>query len=160
MHPLDLTRRVTSACVLWGVVILASALTFGQDPPALQGNWVATAGDGRTFRGRWTAQVPSGQPDVVQGGWTLSDGLGKALARGIWTARRRGQGWTGTWSAQDEKGRQVSGTWRAEGEETKRPTLQTLLERTLTAEISGTWQSGRLRGNWWLKGLAPLSQRP
>jgi len=160
MHPFGMAMEIRNPRLLGILALTLTTLTFGQDSPVLQGSWVATEGENRTFRGRWTGQALPGQPEVLQGWWTLSDELGKTQARGTWSARRRGQSWAGTWSAQGENRRQVSGTWKAEGGGSGGRNLQQLFERTLAAEISGSWQSGRLQGYWWLKGSRSSSQKP
>ena len=160
MLPFRITMGVRNPRLLGSLAVFVTILTFGQDSPVLQGSWVATAGESRTFRGRWIGQALPGQPDVLQGSWTLSDEFGKTQAWGTWSARRRGQTWAGTWSAQDQNRRQVSGTWKAEGGGTGGRNLQQLMERTLSTEVSGSWQSGRLQGYWWLKGSQSSPRNP
>lgn len=160
MHAFSMTIASRNPQFLGCLAVFVAFLTFGQDSPELRGSWVATAGESRTFRGRWTGQALPGQPNALQGSWTLSDEFGKPQAWGTWSARRRGQGWAGTWSAQDQNQRQVSGTWKADGGGIGGRNLQQLIERTLATEVSGSWQSGRLQGNWWLKGSQSSSRNP
>lgn len=160
MHPFRMAMGVRNPRLLGSLAVFVTILTFGQDSPVLQGSWVATAGESRTFRGRWTGQALPGQPNALQGSWTLSDDFGKTQATGTWSARRSGRSWTGTWSAQDANRRQVSGTWKTAGEGIEGRNLQQLFERTLAAEVSGSWQSGRLQGYWWLKGSQSSSRNP
>ena len=141
-----------SALFLAWLMVFSATTTNGEDSPVLHGTWVATPGGSRTFRGRWIGQAPPGQPEALHGSWTLTNDAGNTALSGTWSARRRRQGWQGTWSAQARNQRTVSGTWKADGDTAAVRSLQQLIERTLTTEISGSSQSGRLQGQWWLKG--------
>jgi len=160
MHPFRMAMGVRNPRLLGTVAFFVTILAFGQDTQVLRGSWVATAGKSGTFRGRWTGQALPGQPNALQGSWTLSDEFGKPQAWGTWSARRRGQSWAGTWSAQDQNRRQVSGTWKAEDGGMEARNLQQLIERTLSTEVSGSWQSGKLQGYWWLKGSQSSPRNP
>lgn len=132
----------------WAV---CSAL-FAQEAPIIRGTWTATVGPARVYRGKWLGQALPGQPNTLQGSWTLSGPTGKAVLRGTWSARRAGRALQGTWSAQDQYGRSLSGTWRAAAPEATGLSLQQVLELSLERTISGTWRSGRRSGNWWISG--------
>src|SRR3990172_7898312 len=105
MHAFSMTIASRNPQFLGCLAVFVTFLTFGQDSPELRGSWVATAGESRTFRGRWTGQALPGQPNALQGSWTLSDEFGKPQAWGTWSARRRGQSWAGTWAAEDQNRR-------------------------------------------------------
>jgi len=139
--------------------ILAAAPISATDPPVLHGEWAATVGSSKTLRGRWVGQALPGQPDVMQGSWTLNGGTGRTVLRGTWTARKKGTGWQGTWSASDQKGRNASGTWNADGLEIKGNSLEELFVQTSKDWVSGSWRSGPQQGNWWLKGSASLHRK-
>jgi len=147
--------RPGNSLLLILTAILAAAPIPATDPPVLRGEWAATVGSSKTLRGRWIGQALPGQPDVMQGSWTLNGGTGRTVLRGTWTARKKGTGWQGTWAASDQKGRNASGTWNADGLEIKGDSLEGLFVQTSKDWVSGSWRSGRQQGNWWLKGSAP-----
>ena len=151
-------RQVSSRCL--GTVCLLAALgalnVCAQDQPdnapVLSGRWLATVGDARTMRGKWIGQTLPGQPNEAQGSWTLSNDSGKTVMTGTWSAKKTAGGWQGSWSAEDRAGKHVSGTWKADPNPHLKGTLQSMLELTSKQEIAGTWRSGGVRGDWWLKG--------
>lgn len=131
----------------------ACAALLAQEAPIVKGEWTATAGPARVYRGKWVGQaLPPGQPNALHGSWTLSGETGEAVLSGTWSARKAGRGLQGTWSAQDQYGRSVSGRWRAASPELTGRSLQEILELSLEGTIAGTWRSGGLSGNWWIKG--------
>jgi hypothetical protein len=147
--------RLGSFLPLILIATLAVAPTFAAESPVLHGEWVATVGPSKTLRGQWIGQAVPGQPDVMQGSWTLKGGTGSTGLRGTWTARKKGTGWQGTWSATDQQGRNASGTWSADGLKTEGNSLEGLFVETFKDWVAGSWRSGRQQGNWWLKGSAP-----
>jgi len=136
-------------------LLLGSPALVGQEPPVLRGEWAATSGSTQTLRGQWIGQALPAQPNAVHGSWTLASGAGRTVLSGTWSARKRGQGWRGTWSARDRYSRTYSGTWKAGETNVRGKSLQGLLEQTLKNQISGSWRSRRLHGQWWLKGTSP-----
>ena len=137
-------------------VLAGASLVMAQEPLRLSGGWTATVGTTRTMRGRWVGQMLPGDPNSAHGSWTLTSESGKTVMTGTWSARKTARGWQGTWSAQERGGRSAGGTWRAALPTASKGTLQSALELTLQEEITGTWQSGRLTGSWWLRGKIPV----
>lgn len=122
--------------------------------PALRGTWTATAGS-QTFRGSWGAQISLHSPDAAQGYWTLLNDSDERVLQGSWSARKTGARWHGTWTARTSRGQSFSGVWDAGITDPKIKTFAGLLIETLAKEVAGSWQSGRLVGNWWLQGAQP-----
>jgi hypothetical protein len=114
-----------------------------------RGSWVATAGP-RTFHGRWSAQLSAKTQDAVTGSWTLLSDSNQILLEGTWSARKSATGWQGTWSARVNSGRPFSGSWSSDLMEGK--TFEDLLKQTIDKQVTGSWRSGRMLGNWWLMG--------
>jgi hypothetical protein len=114
-----------------------------------RGSWVATAGP-RTFHGRWWAQLSAKTQDAVTGSWTLLSDSNQILLEGTWSARKSATGWQGTWSARVNSGRPFSGSWSSDLMEGK--TFEDLLKQTIDKQVTGSWRSGRMLGNWWLMG--------
>ena len=117
---------------------------------ALRGRWIATAGQGRTLGGTWSAAALPGDPDAATGSWALLGPAGQVLLDGTWSARRSPPGWQGTWAARTRQGALYSGTWRADARRVRGKTFEDLLRDAGAARLSGTWRSGRAHGNWWL----------
>jgi len=122
-----------------------------QTPSALNGSWIATAGQKRFLRGRWSAQVLPAARNAASGSWALFSESNQVVLEGTWSARKSASGWQGTWSARIQKGRTVSGTWNAAMADFNGKTLEDMLKRTAEKQIGGSWQSGRAQGNWWLQ---------
>ena len=141
-------------CFFSLVFFIGSMGLCWEEEPVFRGEWVATAGPTRSFRGKWIGQALPGDPNSLHGSWTLTGGAGRAILSGTWSARKTEQGWRGTWSAQDQHGRALSGTWRADESNGLR-SLKQLLERTLKTEVSGSWRTRGREGHWWLKGFSP-----
>lgn len=133
---------------------LACAALFAQPSPTLRGEWTATTEPSRVYRGKWIGQALAGQPNAAHGSWTLSGEGGKAILSGTWSARKAGRQLQGTWSAQDQYGRSVAGTWQAETPELSSLSLEQMLQVSLQRVVSGTFRSGRLRGNWWIRAFS------
>jgi hypothetical protein len=147
---LPLRRAGILVVTLWTVC----AALVAQEPPVIRGEWTATAGPARVYRGKWVGQALPGQPNTLHGSWTLSGQGGTAILTGTWSARKAGRLLQGSWSARDQLGRSVSGTWRSATPELTGFNLQQFLEQSLQRTLSGTWRSGRLSGNWWIKGTS------
>ena len=132
-------------------LLLASCAVAQESAPELRGTWMATAGS-ETFRGSWGAETSSHNPDAARGYWTLLNNSGERILQGTWSARKVNSRWHGTWLARTAQGGSFSGSWDAKMTESKDKTFADMLKRTLEKEVSGSWQSGRYRGNWWLDG--------
>ena len=148
------------AVALLGIVLLNFSPAPAQENPTLSGQWTATVGESRTFRGKWIGQALPGQPDAAHGSWTLTSETRSTALRGTWEAGKSARGWQGTWRASDQAGRLFSGTWKGDIEKALPGTFETVLELTTQNELSGSWRSGGLRGFWWLKGGAKPVERP
>jgi hypothetical protein len=148
------------AVALLGIVLLNFSPAPAQESPTLGGQWTATVGESRTFRGKWIGQALPGQPEAAHGSWTLTSETGQTSLRGPWEAGKSARGWQGTWRATDQAGRLFSGTWKGDIEKALPGTLETMLGLTSQKELSGSWRSGDLRGFWWLKGAAQPVGRP
>ena len=138
--------------ILLAVLLLACAGSAQQPSPELHGTWTATSGS-PTFAGTWGAEISPRTPDYAQGYWTLLNESGERIAQGTWTARKVASRWHGSWTARTSQGGSFSGSWDADMNGSKDKTFVDMLTRTLEKQISGAWQSGRLSGNWWLKGV-------
>jgi hypothetical protein len=137
------------------VVLLAVGIASGEDPPILRGEWAATVGTSKTLSGRWIGQALPGEPNVMQGSWTLRDEWGRTILAGTWTARKKGGAWEGSWSASDKQGRTAFGAWIADNLHDPEKSLEGLIIQTSRKRVSGSWRSGGQQGSWWLKGSAP-----
>ena len=109
--------RYARTCIVVALALLPAGLALAEASPAavMRGGWVATAGAGQVFRGRWSAQILPAGPNVAQGSWTLL-GQGDEIAlEGTWSARKAPRGWRGTWAARTQDGGQTfSGSWEAQ----------------------------------------------
>ncbi len=145
-------RLLLLLCALLSKSVEASP----QQLPVFGGKWTATVGQDRTMRGRWIGQMLPGEPNSAHGSWTLTDKSGKTVMRGTWSARKLGDAWQGTWSAQSGAQRSAKGTWKADVAINPKDPLDSMME---LQEASGTWQSGRLGGYWWLQGKPSTSHQ-
>ena len=138
------------------MVLAASALAqqAPTNPPenTLRGTWIASAGPTQMFRGRWWASTLPKTHNSAQGSWTLLSDSNQIVLEGTWSARKSAGGWQGTWSAHVGQGRPLSGTWTSAIEDINVKTLEDMLKAALQKQISGSWQKGRMQGNWWLQG--------
>jgi hypothetical protein len=152
---MKLTRSKRLLCLTF-MALAASALA--QQAPAnppentLRGTWIASAGPTQMFRGRWWASLLPNTHNSAQGSWTLLSDSNQILLEGTWSARKSPAGWQGTWSARAGQGRSFSGTWTSALEDINVKTFQDMLKAALQKQISGSWQKGRMQGNWWLQG--------
>jgi len=136
-------------------VLLCVSAALAQTPaPQLRGSWTATAG-ARTFRGSWGAETSARTPDYAQGYWTLVNDSGERVMQGTWSARKAASRWHGNWAAQTARGASFAGTWDADSMDPQDKTFVDMLTRTIEKQVSGSWQSGRYGGKWWLKGSKP-----
>lgn len=124
------------------------------NPPehTLRGTWIATAGPTKMFRGRWWASLLPNTHNGAQGSWTLLSDSNQILLEGTWSARKSPSGWEGTWSARVGEGRAFSGTWTSDLADINAKTFEDMLKAALQKQVSGSWQKGRMQGNWWLQG--------
>ncbi len=138
----------------WALALLLGSWAQAQQSPiVVRGNWVATVGPTQTFRGRWSGQVSAHNKNAALGSWTLLGDHNQIVLEGTWSAQKSLQGWRGTWTARIASGRSFSGTWTADLTDFKGKTFEDMLSATLEKQVSGSWQSGRYQGNWWLTGL-------
>jgi hypothetical protein len=85
--------------VLVILVATAAPATLGAaSRPAISGAWTATAG-ATAFHGKWSAQALPESPNAVIGSWALLNDGGEVTMQGIWSAKRSGRDWRGTWQA-------------------------------------------------------------
>jgi hypothetical protein len=146
------------------LTLLLSLVAVGQEVPIVQrGTWAATAGPSaaQMMRGSWSAETLSGTPNTARGSWTLLNTSNEVALEGSWSAAKSSSGgWRGTWSARvvtrlptgrSTPGRVFSGTWQVTTEVNGK-TLAEMFQRTLEAEVAGSWRSAGLTGNWWLRG--------
>jgi hypothetical protein len=143
---------------LCAAFVLLAAGAVGQqgsakpDEQNLRGTWIASAGPNQMFRGRWWASLVPGKHNAAQGSWTLLSNSNQILLEGTWSARKSPGGWQGTWSARAGKGRAFSGTWTSSLSDINVKTFEDMLKAALEKQVSGSWQSGRMHGSWWLQG--------
>ena len=140
-------------------VILCSCTLAQEASPVLAGSWTATAGLHKIFRGTWSGQPSSQNPNAARGSWTLLNEADEVLLEGSWSAQKTGQSWQGTWTARPMKGQSLSGTWTADGANLNSKSFAEMLKSTATKEVAGSWRSGRYQGNWWLKGSSPQTRK-
>ena len=149
---------IATAALATLVVLLpvGGAAGAGADtpPPVFEGTWIVTAG-AQTFHGRWSAQALPGQPDDLQGSWSMINDAGDVISQGTWSARRSKRGFAGKWSARAATGGLYTGTFEAPLPGFKGKTLQDMFAETKTATVSGYWRLGGARGAWYLKAPAP-----
>ena len=136
---------------IWAATLLLAACALAQQiPPALQGTWTASAGHSQFLRGSWSAQFLPGTKNAARGSLSLVSESNQVVLQGSWSAKKSTSGWRGTWSALI-RNRTVSGTWEAAMVDFDGKTFEDMLKRTAAKQISGSWQSGRAQGNWWLQ---------
>jgi len=117
-----------------------------------RGSWVATAGPTRSLRGRWSAQLVPQTLNAAQGSWTLLGDSNQTLLEGTWSAHRFLHAWRGTWTARLASGQSLAGTWNSDLTDIDGQTFEDMFKRTIEKQVSGSWKSGRMQGNWWLQG--------
>ena len=153
--PMMFTRPKRLRCV---TVMAFAAIAMAQQTPTnppentLRGTWIASAGPTQMFRGRWWASMLPKTHNSAQGSWTLLSDSNQILLEGTWSARKSASGWQGTWSARVGQGRPLSGTWTSALDDINVKTFEDMLKAALQKQISGSWQKGRMQGNWWLQG--------
>ena len=116
----------------------------------LHGTFTATVGRSAGFRGRWSGQMDA--RNSGSGSWILLNDANRMVAEGTWAAQKSAAGWRGNWTAWAKNGRSYSGSWQADLEEFSGKTFEDMLKSTLEKQVSGSWRSGKLAGNWWLQG--------
>ena len=134
------------------LVLLARSQDARRDHQAntWRGMWIATAGP-RTFRGRWWASGNAESHNAASGSWTLLNDSNQIVLEGTWSAKKSPQGWQGTWSARTDRGSPLSGTWTSNAPEINAKTFADLLTATANKQVAGSWQKGRMQGDWWLQ---------
>lgn len=143
---------------LCAALVLLVVSTVAQQGPAspgektLRGTWIASAGPTQMFRGRWWATLLPNTHNAAQGSWTILSDSNQILLEGTWSARKLPRGWEGTWSARVGGGRAFSGTWTSDLSDINVKTFDDMLKSALEKQVSGSWQMGRMQGNWWLQG--------
>lgn len=137
-------------------LLLAALATAQTRPPdatkTWRGTWIATAGQSRTFRGRWWASAIGKIHNAASGSWTLLSESNQIILEGTWSARKAEQSWRGTWSARVGRGAPLSGTWTSNTPDITAKTFEDLLQVTIDKQVAGSWNSGRMQGNWSLQG--------
>ena len=110
--------------------------------------WAARSSTGRTLAGTWTF-VTNAKTGNVTGTWTVSDGNGRTVARGGWSAAKSGKGWTGAWRAVVAGSKtEYSGTWAADPDLEPDGSLADLFKTAVKAVVSGSWRAGGRSGDW------------
>jgi hypothetical protein len=150
-------RTLTRGRSILALGLLLVSIATAQDKPAeetttLRGMWIATAGPTRMFRGRWWAALTHGTPNSASGSWTLLSDSNEIILEGTWSARKSAQGWQGTWSARTNGGAPFSGRWTSNVPDIAAKTFEDLLTAAINKQVAGSWQKGRLQGDWWLQG--------
>jgi hypothetical protein len=148
------TPGVAMAALAALTLVPASPGAAETAPPVFHGTWIATAGPSQVLHGSWSAQAIPGQPDDVQGSWSLVNDAGDVVAQGTWSAQRAKRGFTGKWSAKAVSGGHYAGSFEAHLPGFKGKTLADMFAETKTRQIAGFWRMGAARGNWYLKGPA------
>jgi hypothetical protein len=159
MNCRELSRALLPFLLATATSISFLAQTTAQEKPViLRGTWTATAGPTRVYHGVWSAQIDASAPNGARGSWGLLDGSGRVVLQGTWTAQKRAKVWQGSWSAivtrtgdRPSSGPKFAGTWQASIDANESSTLLDMFKRTLQNSVSGTWQSGALKGQWTVK---------
>ena len=144
--------------LIFGLILCSCALAQ-EASPVPGGSWTATAGPDQIFRGTWSGQSSSRNPNAARGSWTLLNDAGEILLEGTWSAQKTGQRWQGTLTARPVNGQTLSGTWTADVANLNGKSVAEMLISTATKEVAGSWGCGRYEGNWWLKGSPPQARR-
>jgi hypothetical protein len=150
-------RSFTGRQLILALALLLASLASAQqrspdhETTTWDGMWIATAGPSRMFRGRWWASLTPGTHNAAGGSWTLLSESNQIILEGTWSARKAASGWQGTWSAKTG-GASFSGTWTSNVPEINAKTFEDLLTATIHKQVAGSWQMGRLQGDWWLQG--------
>jgi hypothetical protein len=143
----------------WAVAVLLASCAVAQERSAnaqehtWRGTWMATTGPTHSFRGRWWASLLPHTHSAAYGSWTLLSDTNQILLEGTWSAHKSLRGWQGTWSARVGGGKPFSGTWMSDTTDVRGKTFEDMLKGTLEKQVSGSWQRGRIQGNWWLQGF-------
>jgi hypothetical protein len=145
--------------LIFGLILCSCVLAQEASSPVPGGSWTATVGKDRIFRGTWSGQSSSQNPNAARGSWILLNDASEILLEGTWSAQKTGQRWQGTWTARPVIGQPLSGTWGADSANQNAKSFGEMLESTATKEVAGWWRSGRYQGNWWLKGSPPQGRR-
>jgi len=154
-----MTRRPSANPCLWLLIVLLIPSALSQDRtkqpelPAWRGTWAATAVAAHSFRGHWSAQLLPGTHNAAHGSWTLVNDANQIVLEGTWSAQKSPRGWLGTWSARPVAGQRFSGTWTSNMPDFTGKTFEGMLESTIEKQVTGSWRSRRMRGDWWLTGL-------
>jgi hypothetical protein len=117
-----------------------------------RGAWVATAGPTGSFRGRWSGQLLPNTVNAAQGSWTLLNDSNQSLLEGTWSAQKTLRTWRGSWTARLATGQSFRGTWMSDMTDVDGKSFEDMLKATIEKQVSGSWRSGRMQGNWWLQG--------
>lgn len=145
-------RRLILALAIFLVPLMrAQQRTPEHEATTWRGMWIATAGPSRMFRGRWWASLAPGTHDAAGGSWTLISESSQIILEGTWSAKKSARGWQGTWSAKTG-GEPFSGTWTSNVPDVNAKTFEDLLTAAIHKQVAGSWQKGRLQGEWWLQG--------
>jgi hypothetical protein len=135
------------------LTLLLAIGALAQPAPVFRGSWTASLGPKQVYRGKWSAQALPGTQNAAHGSWTLLNDNAQTIAEGTWLAKKSARSWQGTWTARVAKSqRSFSGTWEADLPDLKGKGFEEMFKQTLQKQIGGVWRSGRLQGNWWLKG--------
>lgn len=143
------------------MALMVGACAMAQEgPPVFHGSFTATAGANQVLRGAWSGQALPQRPNEVRGSWAIINEGDQVVLEGTWSAQKSRAGWQGSWTAPTKQGASFSGTWKADIAESSGKTFEEMLKMTAEKEVAGSWRSGRLQGNWRLKGSSPLGRRP
>jgi hypothetical protein len=148
-----MSRRTLLSILLLSALLGASSVaaqeTSTRKEQVWRGTWAASAGP-RTFHGRWWAELLENTKNAASGSWTLLSDSNQILLQGTWSARKSARGWEGTWTARVKSGRPFSGTWSSDLKEGS--TFEDMFTQAIAKQVTGSWASGRMQGNWWLMG--------
>jgi len=144
-------RAILLAFLLTLTAVSQQSNSAQTTPPktALHGTFTADAGRSAAFRGRWTGET---NRNSGSGSCVLLSDSNKIVAEGTWSAQKSAAGWRGTSTARADRGRQYSGSLQADLEGFSGRTFEDMLNQTLQKQVSGSWRSRKLAGNWWLQG--------
>ncbi len=112
------------------------------------GSWTASAGT-QVFHGTWKGQALSRRANAARGTWAVVSQSGVVMMQGTWSAERQSGSWRGRFAA-TTRGRRFLGTWKADLGDADARTLEDMLQRAMTNDISGVWQAQSLYGSWFL----------
>ena len=132
-----------------------AARAAASPPPVFEGTGSRPPAAPRPFHGSWSAQALPGQPDDVQGSWSLVNDAGDTVAQGTWSAERRERGLQGELVGARRDRRHVHGHLRSPPPRLQGQDAPGHVRRDEGRADLRLLAHGPRHGAWYLKGPAP-----